>query len=78
MTAFPLCYKMNGQVQNCFGFVWLVLVVECQFRRQRRIFLYKELSLATNGFSEDKKHGEGGFGRVYSRKTYDALQVIKS
>lgn len=40
--------------------------------------MYKELSSATNGFSEDNKHGEGRFGRVYLGKTNDALQVIMS
>ena len=30
-----------------------------------RIFSYKELHAATNGFSEENKLGEGGFGSVY-------------
>lgn len=41
-----------------------------------RIFTYKELHTATNGFSEDNKLGEGGFGSVYWGKTSDGLQVI--
>lgn len=40
-----------------------------------RIFTYKELQSATNGFSEDYKLGEGGFGSVYWGKTSDGLQV---
>lgn len=40
-----------------------------------RIFTYKELHTATNGFSEDNKLGEGGFGSVYWGKTSDGLQV---
>ena len=40
-----------------------------------RIFTYKELYTATNGFSEDNKLGEGGFGSVYWGKTSDGLQV---
>ncbi|XP_026402112.1 PTI1-like tyrosine-protein kinase At3g15890 isoform X2 [Papaver somniferum] len=39
-----------------------------------RIFTYKELNAATNGFSEDNKLGEGGFGSVYWGKTSDGLQ----
>ncbi|PKI79537.1 hypothetical protein CRG98_000012 [Punica granatum] len=40
-----------------------------------RIFTYKELYAATNGFSEDNKLGEGGFGSVYWGKTSDGLQI---
>ncbi|KAK9275310.1 hypothetical protein L1049_022573 [Liquidambar formosana] len=40
-----------------------------------RIFTYKELHTATNGFSEDSKLGEGGFGRMYWGKTSDGLQI---
>ncbi|XP_021893189.1 PTI1-like tyrosine-protein kinase At3g15890 [Carica papaya] len=40
-----------------------------------RIFTYKELHTATNGFSEDNKLGEGGFGSVYWGKTSDGLQI---
>ncbi|KAL0383213.1 UNVERIFIED_CONTAM: PTI1-like tyrosine-protein kinase [Sesamum calycinum] len=40
-----------------------------------RIFTYKELHTATNGFSEDYKLGEGGFGSVYWGKTSDGLQI---
>ncbi|KAK1361782.1 Protein kinase domain-containing protein [Heracleum sosnowskyi] len=40
-----------------------------------RIFIYKELHIATNGFSDEKKLGEGGFGSVYFGKTYDGLQI---
>ncbi|XP_068652654.1 PTI1-like tyrosine-protein kinase At3g15890 [Aristolochia californica] len=40
-----------------------------------RIFTYKELYAATNGFSEDSKLGEGGFGSVYWGKTSDGLQI---
>ncbi|XP_044463010.1 PTI1-like tyrosine-protein kinase At3g15890 [Mangifera indica] len=40
-----------------------------------RIFSYKELYTATNGFSEDNKLGEGGFGSVYWGKTSDGLQI---
>ncbi|WCJ42413.1 Protein kinase superfamily protein [Euphorbia peplus] len=40
-----------------------------------RIFTYKELHTATNGFSEDNKLGEGGFGSVYWGKTTDGLQI---
>ncbi|CAI0394065.1 unnamed protein product [Linum tenue] len=40
-----------------------------------RIFTYKELHVATNGFSEDNKLGEGGFGSVYWGKTNDGLQI---
>lgn len=41
-----------------------------------RIFTYKELHAATNGFNEENKLGERGFGSVYWGKTYDDLQVI--
>ncbi|KAG6772189.1 hypothetical protein POTOM_023586 [Populus tomentosa] len=40
-----------------------------------RIFTYKELHTATNGFSEDNKLGEGGFGSVYWGRTSDGLQI---
>ncbi|KAL6331677.1 hypothetical protein AAG906_014327 [Vitis piasezkii] len=40
-----------------------------------RIFSYKELYTATNGFSEENKLGEGGFGSVYWGKTTDGLQI---
>ncbi|XP_073275631.1 PTI1-like tyrosine-protein kinase At3g15890 [Primulina huaijiensis] len=40
-----------------------------------RIFTYKELHSATNGFCEDYKLGEGGFGSVYWGKTSDGLQI---
>ncbi|KAF3670065.1 PTI1-like tyrosine-protein kinase [Capsicum annuum] len=40
-----------------------------------RIFTYKELYAATNGFNEDNKLGEGGFGSVYWGKTSDGLQI---
>ncbi|PUZ59692.1 hypothetical protein GQ55_4G062700 [Panicum hallii var. hallii] len=40
-----------------------------------RIFSYKELHAATNGFSEENKLGEGGFGSVYWGKTADGLQI---
>ncbi|KAM6552838.1 hypothetical protein CsatB_013600 [Cannabis sativa] len=40
-----------------------------------RIFTYKELHIATNGFSDDNKLGEGGFGSVYWGKTTDGLQI---
>ncbi|XP_073003984.1 PTI1-like tyrosine-protein kinase At3g15890 isoform X1 [Typha latifolia] len=40
-----------------------------------RIFTYKELYSATNGFSEENKLGEGGFGSVYWGKTTDGLQI---
>ncbi|KAB1204197.1 hypothetical protein CJ030_MR8G028278 [Morella rubra] len=40
-----------------------------------RIFTYKELHTATNGFSEDNMLGEGGFGSVYWGKTSDGLQI---
>ncbi|XP_020599024.1 PTI1-like tyrosine-protein kinase At3g15890 [Phalaenopsis equestris] len=40
-----------------------------------RLFTYKELHTATNGFSEDYKLGEGGFGSVYWGKTTDGLQI---
>ncbi|PWA43231.1 concanavalin A-like lectin/glucanase domain, Serine/threonine-protein kinase, SIK1/2 [Artemisia annua] len=40
-----------------------------------RIFTFKELHSATNGFSEDNKLGEGGFGSVYWGKTSDGLQI---
>ncbi|CAN1165603.1 PTI1-like tyrosine-protein kinase At3g15890 [Linum perenne] len=40
-----------------------------------RIFTYKELQIATNGFSEDNKLGEGGFGSVYWGKTNDGIQI---
>ncbi|CAL5054117.1 unnamed protein product [Urochloa decumbens] len=40
-----------------------------------RIFSYKELYVATNGFSEENKLGEGGFGSVYWGKTPDGLQI---
>ncbi|KAK3130973.1 hypothetical protein QOZ80_6BG0500410 [Eleusine coracana subsp. coracana] len=40
-----------------------------------RIFSYKELHAATNGFSDENKLGEGGFGSVYWGKTTDGLQI---
>ncbi|KAJ8750879.1 hypothetical protein K2173_016060 [Erythroxylum novogranatense] len=40
-----------------------------------RIFTYKELHTATNGFSEDNKLGEGGFGSVYWGRTAEGLQI---
>ncbi|KAE9602400.1 hypothetical protein Lal_00050146 [Lupinus albus] len=40
-----------------------------------RIFSYKELHAATNGFSEDNKLGEGGFGSVYWGRTSDGFQI---
>uniref|UniRef100_J3MGF4 Protein kinase domain-containing protein n=1 Tax=Oryza brachyantha TaxID=4533 RepID=J3MGF4_ORYBR len=40
-----------------------------------RMFSYKELHAATNGFSEENKLGEGGFGSVYWGKTSDGLQI---
>uniref|UniRef100_A0A2N9IMA2 Protein kinase domain-containing protein n=1 Tax=Fagus sylvatica TaxID=28930 RepID=A0A2N9IMA2_FAGSY len=40
-----------------------------------RMFTYKELHVATNGFSEDNKLGEGGFGSVFWGKTFDGLQI---
>ncbi|GFY95318.1 protein kinase superfamily protein [Actinidia rufa] len=40
-----------------------------------RIFTYKELHAATNGFSEENMLGEGGFGSVYWGKTSDGLQI---
>nr|WIL59961.1 nodulation protein [Melilotus officinalis] len=40
-----------------------------------RIFTYKELHTATNGFSDDYKLGEGGFGSVYWGRTSDGLQI---
>ncbi|KAF2287669.1 hypothetical protein GH714_002235 [Hevea brasiliensis] len=40
-----------------------------------RIFTYKELHAATNGFSEDNMLGEGGFGSVYWGNTSDGLQI---
>ncbi|XVE63413.1 hypothetical protein DITRI_Ditri07aG0018500 [Diplodiscus trichospermus] len=40
-----------------------------------RMFTFKELHAATNGFSDDNKLGEGGFGSVYWGKTSDGLQI---
>ncbi|KAI7990653.1 PTI1-like tyrosine-protein kinase [Camellia lanceoleosa] len=40
-----------------------------------RIFIYKELQVATNGFSKDNKLGEGGFGSVYWGTTSDGLRI---
>ncbi|WRX35206.1 Protein kinase domain - like 10 [Theobroma cacao] len=40
-----------------------------------RIFTYKELHTATNGFRDDNMLGEGGFGSVYLGKTSDGLQI---
>ncbi|KAE8690991.1 LRR receptor-like serine/threonine-protein kinase [Hibiscus syriacus] len=40
-----------------------------------RMFTYKELHNATNGFSDDNKLGEGGFGSVYWGKTSDGLEI---
>lgn len=40
-----------------------------------RMYTYKELHAATNGFHDDNKLGEGGFGSVYWGKTTDGLQV---
>ncbi|KAI7996079.1 PTI1-like tyrosine-protein kinase [Camellia lanceoleosa] len=37
--------------------------------------LVEELQVATNGFSEDNKLGEGGFGSVYWGRTSDGLQI---
>lgn len=43
-----------------------------------RMYTYKELHAATNGFHDDNKLGEGGFGSVYWGKTTDGLQVLTS
>ncbi|XVE71764.1 hypothetical protein DITRI_Ditri10aG0178000 [Diplodiscus trichospermus] len=40
-----------------------------------RMFTYKELHTATNGFSDENKLGEGGFGSVYWGKTSDGLEI---
>ncbi|KAK8916294.1 PTI1-like tyrosine-protein kinase [Platanthera zijinensis] len=40
-----------------------------------RLYSYKELHVATNGFSEQHKLGEGGFGTVYWGKTNDGHQI---
>ncbi|KAL4035874.1 hypothetical protein IC575_004582 [Cucumis melo] len=40
-----------------------------------RMYTYKELHAATNGFHDDNKLGEGGFGSVYWGKTTDGLQI---
>ncbi|KAG0500102.1 hypothetical protein HPP92_000174 [Vanilla planifolia] len=40
-----------------------------------RLFTYKELQTATNGFCDEYKLGEGGFGSVYWGKTTDGLQI---
>ncbi|KAG0502545.1 hypothetical protein HPP92_002617 [Vanilla planifolia] len=40
-----------------------------------RMFSYKELHNATNGFSEEHKLGEGGLGSVYWGKTADGNQI---
>ncbi|XP_038880348.1 PTI1-like tyrosine-protein kinase At3g15890 [Benincasa hispida] len=40
-----------------------------------RMYTYKELHAATNGFHDDNKLGEGGFGSVYWGKTSDGLQI---
>ncbi|GAA0171968.1 hypothetical protein LIER_41256 [Lithospermum erythrorhizon] len=40
-----------------------------------RLFTFKELHAATNGFDEEFKLGEGGFGSVYWGKTPDGLQI---
>ncbi|KAE8718775.1 hypothetical protein F3Y22_tig00109991pilonHSYRG00073 [Hibiscus syriacus] len=40
-----------------------------------RMFTYKELYNAANGFSDDNKLGEGGFGSVYWGKTTDGLEI---
>ncbi|KAG0461659.1 hypothetical protein HPP92_021956 [Vanilla planifolia] len=40
-----------------------------------RLYTYKELHTATNGFSDEYKLGEGGFGSVYWGKTSDGLQI---
>ncbi|KAK7265307.1 hypothetical protein RJT34_32925 [Clitoria ternatea] len=53
------------EVPSSFG------VVNCSWR----IFTYKELHAATNGFSDDNKLGEGGFGSVYWGRTTDGLQI---
>ncbi|XP_006845569.3 PTI1-like tyrosine-protein kinase At3g15890 [Amborella trichopoda] len=52
----------RGMVQDVGGNSW-------------RVFTYKELQAATNGFSEEYKLGEGGFGSVYWGKTTDGLQI---
>ncbi|XP_072056190.1 PTI1-like tyrosine-protein kinase At3g15890 isoform X1 [Arachis hypogaea] len=53
--------KIEEAAQTAFGAV----------NNSWRIFTYKELHAATNGFSEDNKLGEGGFGSVYWGKTSD-------
>ncbi|WOL18318.1 hypothetical protein Cni_G27112 [Canna indica] len=50
-------------------------VVAGEFNSSWKIFSYKELHAATNGFSDDNLLGEGGFGSVYLGKTSDGHQI---
>ncbi|KAG4962679.1 hypothetical protein JHK85_040124 [Glycine max] len=41
-----------------------------------RRFAYKELVAATNGFADDRRLGEGGYGRVYRGFLSDSVRVV--
>jgi hypothetical protein len=65
LTTMGLCWRFRYVNSSSMSSTW-------------RIFSYKELHAATNGFSEENKLGEGGFGSVYWGKTSDGQQVINS
>ncbi|KAF0902646.1 hypothetical protein E2562_018275 [Oryza meyeriana var. granulata] len=68
---------MGSAVSSCCGSKKKVEqgCVSASMSSTWRIFSYKELHAATNGFSEENKLGEGGFGTVYWGKTSDGLQI---
>lgn len=50
-------------------------------KKRGQVFTYKELELATNGFSKHNVIGNGGFGRVFrgtlSDGTVAAIKVLR-
>ncbi|XP_058067886.1 PTI1-like tyrosine-protein kinase At3g15890 [Magnolia sinica] len=66
---------MGSSLSSCCGAEKVEGFVPTGASSSWRIFTYKELYQATNGFSEDNMLGEGGFGSVYWGKTNDGLQI---
>ncbi|GLU10353.1 hypothetical protein SLE2022_271660 [Rubroshorea leprosula] len=65
---------------SCFGsqkFDEGISTVSTAGNNTWRMFTYKELHAATNGFSEDNKLGKEGFGSVYWGRTNDDQIAVK-